>query len=80
MNHILEQYEKASGQVLNKEKSALFFSSNTKLSDQTLIRNAGGSVMVGSYEKYLGLPSVVGRSKYYTFRGIKERVWRKVTN
>ncbi|XP_042974842.1 uncharacterized protein LOC122306478 [Carya illinoinensis] len=50
------------------------------MSDQSLIRNAGGSVMVGSYEKYLGLFSVVGRSKYYTFRGIKERVWRKVTN
>lgn len=36
--------------------------------------------MSSSYEKYLGLPTLVGRSKYNTFRGIKERVWMKLNN
>lgn len=77
---MLQLYELASGQVLNKEKFAIFFSSNTGLIDKILIREAGGAVMEGSYEKYLGLPLVVGRSKYQTFRGVKERVWRKISN
>lgn len=44
---MLQVYERASGQVLNKEKSAIFFNSNTKMSDQTSIRHVGGSMMVG---------------------------------
>ena len=31
-----------------------------------------------SYEKYLGLPSFVGRGKKASFNYIKERVWRKL--
>lgn len=30
------------------------------------------------HEKYLGLPTVMGRSKTEIFRGIRERVWRKM--
>ena len=30
------------------------------------------------YEKYLGLPSLVGKGKKASFRYIKERVWRKL--
>ena len=30
------------------------------------------------YEKYLGLPSFVGRGKKASFNYIKERVWRKI--
>ena len=30
------------------------------------------------YEKYLGLPSFVGREKKASFNYIKERVWRKI--
>jgi len=34
----------------------------------------------GSYEKYLGLPAMVGRSRYNTFKSVKERVWEKLNN
>ena len=30
------------------------------------------------YEKYLGLPSFVGRNKKAYFRQIKERIWAKM--
>ena len=33
---------------------------------------------IRSYEKYLGLPSFVGRNKKSSFNYIKERVWRKL--
>lgn len=39
-----------------------------------------GGVICGSQDRYLGLPTVIGRSKYKTFNWIKEKVWLKVSN
>ena len=33
---------------------------------------------IRSYERYLGLPSLVGRGKKASFNYIKERMWRKL--
>ena len=33
---------------------------------------------INQYEKYLGLPSLVGRNKKASFNYIKERVWKKL--
>lgn len=71
--------KKAPGQFLNKDKSIVFFSSNTRDEDKERILEVG-AVMGGSYEKYLGLLFVVGKSKYNTFRCIKERVWQEVNS
>ena len=30
------------------------------------------------FESYLGLPTLIGRSKYHTFSFIKDRVWKKL--
>jgi hypothetical protein len=30
------------------------------------------------YEKYLGLPALIGRSRISTFNGIKERIWKRI--
>lgn len=38
------------------------------------------AVVCDSYERYLGLPAVVGRSRYNAFRNIKEKVWLKMQN
>ncbi|XP_042962354.1 uncharacterized protein LOC122296618 [Carya illinoinensis] len=76
IQELLKKYERASGQFLNKEKTSVFFNSNTKAEDKRRILEAGDSVLCGSYEKYLGLPTIVGRSKYQTFSILKER-WGK---
>ena len=34
--------------------------------------------MILQYEKYLGLPSLVGKNKNASFNYIKERVWKKI--
>ncbi|KAF5443039.1 hypothetical protein F2P56_035634 [Juglans regia] len=80
LQELLLIYEKASGQFLNKDKTSVFFSSNSRGEDKEKIMELGGAVIKGSYEKYLGLPPVVGKSKYNTFRSIKERVWKKINN
>lgn len=71
---ILGLYERASEQFLNLQKTAIFFSTNTVVSIKSQIQRAAGVPECGSYEKYLGLPAMVGRSRYNTFRSLKERV------
>ena len=75
---ILEEYEEMLGQKINKEKTSLFFSKSTKDDMKEEIKNVLGVNEIRSYEKYLGLPSLVGRDKKASFNYIKERVWRKL--
>lgn len=37
-----------------------------------------GDPKIRHYEKYLGLPSLIGRRKNASFEYIKERVWKKL--
>lgn len=77
---ILELYELASRQSLNTKKSIVFFSPNAKAEVREGILKEIGARMILNCEKYLGLPIMVGRSCYNTFRGIKDRVWQRVNN
>ncbi|XP_042988748.1 uncharacterized protein LOC122316282 [Carya illinoinensis] len=78
---ILNQYECASGQVLNKEKSSIYFSKNTpEEKNKRAILQIAGVKAIGTYERYLGLPSMVGRKKSAAFHGLINRIWARVTN
>ncbi|XP_075645356.1 uncharacterized protein LOC142616374 [Castanea sativa] len=78
VNSLLNLYEVASRKKVNANKTSLFFSSNTRLETQESIKQALGVETVLEYEKYLGLPSTVGRSKKAAFAPIIERVWSKL--
>lgn len=75
---ILSMYEKALGQKVNGQKTNLFFgksvSDNTKNASKDLL----GVPEIKEYEKYLGLPVVVGRNKKESLIYIKERIWGKL--
>jgi hypothetical protein len=75
---ILSQYEKASGQQINRQKTTLFFSKSTPPAAQRDIQDMLEVLAIKQYERYLGLPSFVGRAKYSSFAQIKERVWSKL--
>ncbi|KAL0004550.1 hypothetical protein SO802_012111 [Lithocarpus litseifolius] len=51
---------------------------NSELATKDAIKGLLGVQEIRSYEKYLGLPSLVGRGKKASFNYIKERVWRKL--
>ncbi|XP_042964766.1 uncharacterized mitochondrial protein AtMg00310-like [Carya illinoinensis] len=34
--------------------------------------------MCNNYNKYLGLPTIIGRSKYKSFRELKEKIWKRI--
>ena len=63
---------------MNKAKTTLFFSRNTPESVQQEIKVMLGVLAIKHYEKYLGLPSFVGRQKKACFNQIKERIWKKM--
>lgn len=65
IHHLLHLCECASSQKLNVEKTAIFFSRNTKREFKDHICSIVGQSAISSYERYLGLPALVGRSKNY---------------
>jgi hypothetical protein len=70
----LEEYEKALGQKLNKHKTFIFFSRNTSQEIKTHILEVAEVTSTRWYEKYLGLPAIIGQSKVSVFLGIKGKV------
>ena len=71
-------YEQASGQQINPTKTTLFFSKAIVEEKKREILNFLGVPEIKEYEKYLGLPTVVGRKKKASLNYIKERVWTKL--
>ena len=76
--YILAIYERGSGQKINQEKTNIFFSSNTQAHVKDWIQALLGVPAIRQYEKYLGLPTLIGRAKKQSFVYIKERVWKKL--
>lgn len=75
---LLTVYEKASGQKINRAKTSIFFSKNTKAGTHEHILAISGVSASSSYEKYLGLPSLVGQSKTCSFKSIQDRIWNRI--
>ena len=75
---ILSFYEQASGQKLNREKTTIFFSKAVNEDTKAQISDFLQVPEVKEYEKYLGLPVVVGRNRKASLNFIKERVWSKL--
>jgi hypothetical protein len=77
---ILDTYSAASGQDINLSKSEVFFSRNLSKAAQEDLSGIMGVKHVMGTCTYLGLPSMVGRSKKATFGFIKDRIWRKINS
>ena len=75
---ILKEYEEVSGQKMNRSKTSLFFSKSSPKEVKHGIKVALSVPEILHYEKYLGLPSLVGKGKKESFNYIKEKIWRKL--
>ena len=60
---ILAIYERGTGQKINREKTNIFFSSNTPHEVWVQIQQVLGVPAIRQFEKYLGLPALVGREE-----------------
>ena len=75
---VLADYEKESGQKLNKEKTSLFFIRNTSKEIREEIKGRFGSQIIQKQERYLGLPTLVWKGKKKAFSRIKDQVGRRI--
>nr|XP_023912601.1 uncharacterized protein LOC112024185 [Quercus suber] len=75
---ILHRYEEASRQKINTDKSSVFFSPNTSQELRESIFNILGPMQDSRHSKYLGLPSIIGKSKAQMFAEVKDRVAKKL--
>lgn len=69
---ILEKYEVASGQCLNKNKTSIF-SRNTSLERRNEITQLLGLQTTHSFDKDFGLPALVGKSRYLSLRILRRK-------
>ncbi|KAF5477145.1 hypothetical protein F2P56_003817 [Juglans regia] len=80
INRLLGLYENASGHQLNKAKTSIFFSANTRQELRNHILSIAGTRSTSCYETYLGLPALIGRSRHADFKGILDRMRDKISN
>jgi len=60
---LLNKYKEALGQKVNRSKTSLFFSNSLLEEVKHRIKVKLGVPEIMHYEKYLGLPSLVGKGK-----------------
>ena len=75
---VLADYERESGQKLNREKTLLFLIKNTYGAVQKEIKTSFRAQIIHKHERYLGLPTLVGRGKKKAFNCIKDQVGRRI--
>lgn len=76
----LNLYEHVSGQFLNKDKTSLFFSNNTPVDVKNNLTLIVGVKAQNSFEKYLGLPAIIGRNKTKSFQSLLDRTRHRISN
>jgi hypothetical protein len=59
--YILDLYEQAAGQKVNRDKSSIMFSPNTSQEIRSQIKSGMSIVSEARSERYLGLPISIGK-------------------
>ena len=62
--------------TINRGKTAIFFSKPTNEAMKLEIQEELGVQEIKQIDKYLGMPSLVGKHKKASFDYIKESIWR----
>jgi hypothetical protein len=74
----LETYLQGSGQLVNRAKSAVFFSANCTNEMKSQVHAHSGISSEALVEKYLGLPTALGRSTDSQFEHIVAKIKKLV--
>ncbi|XP_052484776.1 uncharacterized protein LOC105795648 [Gossypium raimondii] len=77
---VLQSYAKCSGQLVNFEKSRVFFSSNVDMRNQLDVERILGVHHADNWEKYLGLPCMVGRNKKWAFASLRDKIQSQISS
>ncbi|XP_060965278.1 uncharacterized protein LOC133034246 [Cannabis sativa] len=80
LNDILDLYNKATGQLVNRDKSSILFSPNTSADAQLCFRQSLQLLGEGFISKYLGVPHCVGRVSNSMFHYLLQKVSSKLNS
>ncbi|KAL0337594.1 UNVERIFIED_CONTAM: hypothetical protein Scaly_2034500 [Sesamum calycinum] len=75
---VLDIFGRAAGQEINFTKSSVVFSRNTVASLRDEIQGILNIRVEGRHDLYLGLLSVVGKTRRSVFQSIRDRVWNRI--
>ncbi|KAL0449808.1 UNVERIFIED_CONTAM: putative mitochondrial protein [Sesamum latifolium] len=75
---VLDTFGRAAGQEINLDKSSVVFSKNTASSLRDVIQGTLQIRVEARHDLYLGLPSVVGKSRRSVFQSIRDRIWNRI--
>ncbi|PNX71213.1 ribonuclease H [Trifolium pratense] len=78
VRNIILDYQRASGQLVNMQKSEIIFSKMVPNEVKVEVNHILPMTRVDHFSKYLGMPTDIGRSKQQIFNYIKDRVWKKL--
>jgi hypothetical protein len=78
IKNLLTKYCNASGQRINVHKSSIFFSKGCPAAIREGIKMELAVQRETLNEKYLGMPSDVGKSKSGAFKYLRDKVWKKI--
>ena len=78
LQNTLQLYEQCSGQMINKAKSVVLFSKNTKQQQRRVVCENVQVLKETMSEQSLGLPIHVGKSKSGVFAYLKDRIWKRI--
>lgn len=79
IKNILYQFELASGQVVNFQKSGIFYSNNSSASLRSYLNSVMGVYNNIDHGRYLGLPSLVDSSKRKIFEFLRNKLRTRLT-
>lgn len=75
---MLDKYATASGQIINLDKSTMVFSPNITPEAGHAITSILPFQVIERFDRYLGLPTQIGRTKVEVFNFLKDRLWSRV--
>ncbi|XP_019189149.1 PREDICTED: uncharacterized protein LOC109183500 [Ipomoea nil] len=76
----LGRYEELSGQKVNYHKSNICFSKNTREDDRDVVAACLQVDQAPNFEKYLRLPSFIGRNKRAVFAYIEDKIKQRISS
>lgn len=79
LSTLLQVYCRASGQQVSLQKSVVYFGANIRAHLALELCNILDMPMVDDLGKYLGIPTIWGRSKRETLQYIKDWVLEKIS-
>ncbi|XP_043812758.1 uncharacterized protein LOC122723715 [Manihot esculenta] len=80
IKQILGFYEKTSGQAVNFDKSGIMFSPCVCEENRLIISGILDVHLSLDSGNYLGLPSLIGRSKKQIFSFLRDRIWKRISS